>query len=100
MKMLDGTPGAFSSRERSDRYDGGNIFPGGSRVRVISDSPFRQLKGTIRRVHTIAPVHADEEPFCFYQITLEGASVREPIWFACDEVELIALPARVLEERN
>ena len=79
---------------------GGNIFPVGSRVRVTSESPFRGLKGTIRRVQTIVPVHADEEPFCFYQIALEGSSIGEPIWFACHEVELVALPFSVLQARN
>jgi len=31
-----------------------------------------------------------EEPFCFYQIVLEGAYIQEPIWFEYDEVEIIA----------
>ena len=65
-------------------------FAEGSRVRVISYSPFRGLKGTIRSVHRIAPL---EEPFCFYQIALEGAQIKEPIWFAYEEVE-VDLPAR------
>ena len=78
----------------------GDVFPFGSRVRITSYSPFRGLKGTIRTVHTMAPAPGEEEPFCFYQIALEGASIREPIWFEYDEVELIALPARVLQEQN
>ena len=67
-----------------------HAFAEGSRVRVISYSPFRGLKGTIRIVHCIAPL---EEPFCFYQIALEGAQVKEPIWFAYEEVELLASQA-------
>ena len=66
------------------------IFPVGSRVQVISDSPFRDLRGTIRRVHTMQTFEGDE-PFCYYWIELEGASIKEPIWFTCDEVEAVAL---------
>jgi hypothetical protein len=33
-----------------------------------------------------------EEPFCFYLVALEGSYVKEPVWFTCDEVELIAEP--------
>lgn len=62
----------------------------GSRVRVTSYGPFRGLRGTIRTFDAIA---ADlEEPFCFYLVALEGAYVKEPVWFTCDEVELIAEP--------
>src|SRR2546428_10126947 len=63
-----------------------HAFAEGSRVRVISYSPFRGLKGTIRIVHCIVPL---DEPFCFYQIELEGAQVKEPVWFAYEEVELL-----------
>jgi hypothetical protein len=66
---------------------GSDVFPEGSRVRVVSYSPFRGLKGTIRTVHHIAPL---EELFCFYQIELEGAQVKEPVWFNYEEVELLA----------
>ena len=63
------------------------VFSIGSRVRVTSYSPFRGLRGTVRTVDRIA---ADlEEPFCFYEITLEGAYIQEPIWFEFDEVELV-----------
>jgi hypothetical protein len=66
---------------------GSDVFPEGSRVRVVSYSPFRGLKGTIRSVHHITPL---EELFCFYQIELEGAQVKEPVWFNYEEVELLA----------
>jgi hypothetical protein len=66
---------------------GSDVFPEGSRVRVVSYSPFRGLKGTIRTVHHIPPL---EELFCFYQIELEGAQVKEPVWFNYEEVELLA----------
>ena len=65
---------------------GSHVFPEGSRVHVVNYSPFRGLKGTIRTVHHIAPV---DEPFCFYQIELEGTQVKEPIWFSSEEVELL-----------
>ena len=66
-----------------------HVFTAGSRVRVISYSPFRGLRGTIRAVDTIPPVEV-EEPFCFYRIELEGAHIKEPIWFEHTEVELVA----------
>ncbi len=61
----------------------------GDRVRITSYSPFRGLRGTIRVVDSIS---ADpEEPiFCFYLVALEGAQIREPIWFEYFEVELLA----------
>jgi hypothetical protein len=62
-------------------------FPVGSRIRVMNYSPFRGLKGTIRSVDTIP--HLDE-PFCFYQVELEGALIKEPIWFEYDEIELVS----------
>ena len=66
---------------------GNHVFPEGSRVQVVSYSPFRGLIVTIRIVHRIAPV---DEAFCFYQIELEGAQVKEPVWFAYEEIELLA----------
>ncbi|HEX6551883.1 MAG TPA: KOW motif-containing protein [Ktedonobacteraceae bacterium] len=67
-------------------------LPAGSRVRVISYGPFRGLKGTIRKVDTIASLEADEA-FCFYLVELEGTHIKEPIWFQYDEVELVVCPA-------
>jgi hypothetical protein len=63
-----------------------NIFPVGSRVRIVSYGPFRGLKGTVRRVDSIPHL---EEPFCFYLIQLEGARTKEPLWFEHDELELV-----------
>ena len=63
-------------------------LPPGSRVRVASYGPFRGLKGTIRKVDTIAGLEADEA-FCFYLLELEGTHNKEPIWFEYDEVELV-----------
>jgi hypothetical protein len=65
------------------------VLPVGSRVRVISYSPFRGLIGTIRTVDTIPDLGADEA-FCFYLVELEGTHSKDPIWFECDEVELVS----------
>ena len=54
-------------------------------MEITSYSPFRGLKGTIRIVDTIADDF--EDPFCFYLVDLEGAWIKEPIWFECTEVE-------------
>jgi hypothetical protein len=68
---------------------GYDVFEVGNRVTVTSYSPFKGLRGTIRAVDIIATELEDEEIFCFYQIVLEGAYIREPIWFKYDEVELV-----------
>jgi len=60
----------------------------GDRVSITSYGPFRGLRGTIRVVDRIADDL--EGIFCFYRIALEGVSVREPIWFEYNEVELLA----------
>jgi hypothetical protein len=67
---------------------GYNVLPVGSRIRVISYTPFRGLRGTIKTVDAISP-HEGEELFCFYCIALEGVNFQEPIWFEHDEVEII-----------
>lgn len=68
-----------------------NIFPSGNRVRVTSHGPFRGLNGTIRQVDSI--VDDLEDPFCFYLIELERASIAEAIWFEYHEVEFIGVPS-------
>ncbi len=69
-------------------------LPVGGKVRVSSYGPFRGLKGAIRKVDTIPDPEADEA-FCFYFVELEGAHIKEPIWFACDEVEGVDCPLSV-----
>ena len=64
-----------------------HMFSVGSRVRVVSYSPYRGIRGTVRTIHSIPPL---EEPFCFYQIELEGTHMQEPIWFPSEEVELLS----------
>jgi hypothetical protein len=71
------------------------VFAVDSQVCVTSYGPFRGLRGTIRTVDTIVSDREDEKPFCFYKIALEGAYIREPIWFESDEVEPVALPSLV-----
>lgn len=77
---------------------GNSLFPVGSPVRITSYTPFRGLRGTIRKVNTIDI--EQEEPFCFYLVALEGAMVAEPIWFEYDEVELIGSPSLALQQRT
>ena len=64
----------------------------GSRIRVVSYGPFRGLKGTIRTVDAIPQL---DDPCCFYHIELEGSSIKEPVWFEHEEVELLAPHAQV-----
>lgn len=66
-------------------------FPIKNRVRVTHYGPYRGLEGTIRLVDEI--VDDLEEPYCFYLIALEGASISQPVWFESQEVELIDAPA-------
>jgi hypothetical protein len=76
-----------ASWERQVTEQRGDVLQVGSRVCVISYGPFHGLRGTIRTVDTIL---ADlQEPFCFYQIALEGAYIKEPVWFEYDEVEVL-----------
>jgi hypothetical protein len=76
------------------------VFEVGSHVQIMSYGPFRGLRGTIRTVDMIAADREDEEPFGFYQITLEGAHIQEPVWFEYDEVELVASPSLVPQGRG
>lgn len=67
-------------------------------MQVTSYGPFRGLRGTVRSVHTFADDL--DEPFCFYLIALDGAQTKEPIWFAYDEVELVASHFVMLQASN
>ena len=67
-----------------------NLFPSGNRVRVTSHGPFRGLNGIIRQIDSI--VDDQEDPFCFYLVELERASIAEAIWFEYHEVEFIGVP--------
>jgi hypothetical protein len=75
-----------------------NVFPSGSLVRILNYGPFRGLRGNVRRVHTIST--DVDEPFCFYLIALEGAQMKEPLWFEYDEIELVATPLVAVLESN
>ena len=75
-----------------------NIYPLGSLVQVNNYSPFRGLRGTIQVVDTIS--NDFEETFCFYKIALEGAYIKEPIWFECEEIGLVTLPSIALETQS
>jgi hypothetical protein len=60
---------------------------------VTSYCPFRGLTGTVRTVDVIA--HSGQPygigPDCFYLIALEGAFIKEPVWFENEEVESVSL---------
>jgi hypothetical protein len=62
----------------------------GSRVCIVSYCSFRGLRGTVRMVDLI-DASSNEDPFCFYQIDLEGTQIREPVWLQNDEVALLDL---------
>jgi hypothetical protein len=62
------------------------VFEEGSRVRVTSYCPFRGLRGTVQVVDMIAHL---TEMHCFYLVSLEGAQIKEPVWFEYEEVELV-----------
>jgi len=72
-----------------------NIYPPGTLVHVTSYGPFRGLRGTVKVVDSISD--GSDMPFCFYLITLEGTQMKEPMWFECNEVGLVALPNIGLE---
>ncbi len=69
------------------------LFEVGSRIRVTSYCPFRGLTGTVRTVDVIS--HNSQPygmgPACFYLIDLEGAFIKEPVWFENEEVESVSL---------
>lgn len=68
-----------------------SILPVGTNVVVLNYGPFRGLKGMILATDMLADV--PDEPHGFYLVALEWATVPEPIWFECDEVEPLGLPA-------
>ena len=68
--------------ERRPKQHGVNVYPTGSLVRVANYSPYRGMRGTIRRVDTISDEL--EEPFCFYVVDVEGTQMKEPMWFEYD----------------
>jgi hypothetical protein len=68
-----------------------NTLQIGDKVYVISYSPFRGLRGTIRKVDHITSADMNELPFIFYEVDLEDAYIRESVWFQGEEVELISL---------
>ncbi len=85
MYQLEAAPSAFGLWEKSTTEHGGNVLQVGNRVCVASYGPFRGMRGTICTVDTITAEL--EEPFCFYLVALDGAYIKEPIWFEYDEVE-------------
>ncbi len=66
-----------------------SVLQVGNRVRITSYGPFRGLRGIIQRVDELPPSSDLSEPFCFYLVRLEGAHIKEPVWFHYEEVESI-----------
>ncbi|QBD76817.1 hypothetical protein EPA93_12705 [Ktedonosporobacter rubrisoli] len=62
-------------------------FEPGASVRISGYGPFRGLRGIIRKVDHIPYQQYLDEPHKFYLIDLQGAYIKEPIWFEYDEVE-------------
>ncbi len=58
----------------------------GDRVWIVSYGPFRGLRGTIRKIHSIDTQEENEIEFLFYQIDLEGAYIKEPVWLQNEEI--------------
>ncbi len=68
------------------------LFEVGSRIRVASYCPFRGLAGTVRTVDVIpSSQHSSIEAYCFYLIDLEGALIKEPVWFEDEEIESVSV---------
>ena len=65
------------------------VFQAGSRVRIVSYSPFRGLRGVVVRVGEIPSTSDLSEPLRFYLVRLEGAYIKDPVWFHHEEVEPI-----------
>ncbi len=74
------------------------VHPIWNQVRVISYGPFRGLKGAILTVDWIADDL--EDPFCFYLVALEGATIAEPVWFEYHEVEFVGLPTGAVKPQG
>jgi hypothetical protein len=77
---------------------GNRVSPVKNRIRVTNYSPFRGLEGTIQVVDRIAD--DPEEPYCFYLIALEGASIPQAVWFESQEVELIDAPIALQQSQD
>lgn len=61
----------------------------GSRVRITSYGPFRDLRGVVQCVDEMLSTSELSELFCFYLVRLEGAYIANPVWFLSEEVEPI-----------
>ena len=67
----------------------------GSSVYVTAFGPFMGLRGTVQSVDAIPPL---DESYCFCLVKLERVHIEEPVWFHCDEVEVIV--GQVLDSSN
>ncbi len=68
------------------------LFKVGSRVRVSSYCPFRGLAGTVQIVDaTSCDQLPGAESYCFYLVDLEGAFLKEPVWFEDEDIESVSI---------
>jgi hypothetical protein len=64
-----------------------DVLPIGSRVCVANEGSYRGCKGTIVAIHMIAT--PGKPTSCSYLVVLDGANLREPLWFESHEVALV-----------
>ena len=64
-----------------------DLFPIGSRVCVVNESPLKGRKGTILAIRmTAAP---GEPTSCYYLVALDGAYLLDIQWFEFQEIALV-----------
>ena len=64
-----------------------DIFPIGSQVCVVHDSPLKGRKGTILAIHMTAT--PGEPAFCYYLVALDAAYLLDIQWFEFQEIALV-----------
>ncbi len=64
-----------------------DVFPLGSRIRVLNDSTLKGCKGTVLAIHMTAT--PGEPTNCFYLVALDRVYQQESQWFEAQEVKLI-----------
>lgn len=67
-----------------------DVFPLGSWVCVVNDSPLKGSKGTILAFRMTAT--PGEPTNCLYLVALDEAYLQEPQWFKSEKVALVETP--------
>ena len=76
------------SSKRRVLYLEEDVFPLGSRVCVVNDSPLKGSKGTILAIRLNAT--PGEPTNCLYLVALDEAYLQKPQWFEFQEVAPVA----------